>query len=514
MRRRQLLTALSATAVSACAAAIAPSPSASPTSAPTTSPTIAPTVRPTATPASPPNWSALRAQLAGTLVEAATPGYDMARVLYNVRFDAIRPQAIAVCSSVADVQACVRFARATALPLALRSGGHSYAGWSTGAGLVIDVSQMSAISVGSGSVTVGAGARLIDVYDAVARAGAGIAAGSCPTVGITGLTLGGGVGVLTRAWGLTSDQLTNVDIVTADGELRHCDANSEPDLFWALRGGGGGNFGVVTALRFATHPVGDLAIGFLTFPWSRAAAVLSGWQAWIGAAPDALWSTLHLEGGPTPFVSVHAVHVGSAAEIKTQLDGLVAAVGPPDYRESGNRTYRDVMLLEAGCLGRSVAACHLKGTTPTGELARETFVAKSIVAPRALSVDAIGALVDGIATSSATGVSAAILIDALGGAAARIAPDATAFPHRSARAIIQLYSGGLATNGGASIDWLRETFAKARPLIGTGAYVNYIDADLADWADAYYGANLTRLRAVKKRYDPDRVFEFPQAIPS
>jgi len=172
------------------------------------------------------------------------------------------------------------------------------------------------------------------------------------------------------------------------------------------------------------------------------------------------------------------------------------------------------MLLEAGCLGRSVAACHLKGTTPTGELAREIFVAKSIVAPRALSVDAIGALVDGIATSSATGVSAAILIDALGGAAARIAPDATAFPHRSARAIIQIYTGGLATNGGASIEWLRETFAKARPLIGMGAYVNYIDADLADWADAYYGANLTRLRAVKKRYDPDRVFEFPQAIPS
>jgi len=232
----------------------------------------------------------------GHAPRAGDAGYDAARVLYNVRFDAIRPQAVALCTSVADVQASVRFARASAVPLALRSGGHSYAGWSTGAGLVIDVSQMSAISVGSGNVTVGAGARLIDVYDAVARAGAGIAAGSCPTVGITGLTLGGGVGVLTRAWGLTSDQLTNVDIVTADGELRHCDANGEP-ICSGLCAAAVEEFrrGDGAALRDAS--VGDLAIGFLTFPWSRAAAVLSGWQAWIGAAPDALWSTLHLEGG-------------------------------------------------------------------------------------------------------------------------------------------------------------------------------------------------------------------------
>jgi len=177
---------------------------------------------------------------------------DSSALVYNERYAHVHPLAVVRPRGPNDVQAVVRWGRRRGVRVIPRSGGHSYAGWSTGAGLVIDVSQMSAISVGSGSVTVGAGARLIDVYDAVARAGAGIAAGSCPTVGITGLTLGGGVGVLTRAWGLTSDQLTNVDIVTADGELRHCDANSEPDLFWALRGGGGGNFGVVTALRFAT----------------------------------------------------------------------------------------------------------------------------------------------------------------------------------------------------------------------------------------------------------------------
>jgi FAD/FMN-containing dehydrogenase len=516
MRRRHFLGALSATAVSACAAAVVPSPSSSSSPPPSPSPTSAPSARPSPTAPSPPSWNALRAQLAGLVLEPATPGYDDARKIYNTRFDGIRPLAVAVCKSVADVQACVRFARANAVPLALRSGGHSYAGWSTGTGLVLDVSPLAAISVGSGAVTVGAGARLVDVYDAVGAAGAGIAAGSCPSVGVTGLTLGGGIGVLTRAWGPTCDQLTNIDIVTADGELRHCDQSNEPDLLWAARGGGGGNFGVVTALRFATHPITDLALGFLTWPWPAAAAVLSGWQSWMATAPDALWSTLHLEGGSAaPSIAVHAVQVGSAAEISARLDALVTAVGAaPDYRESGARSYRDVMLLEAGCLGRTVAACHLKGSAPGGELGRETYAAKSIVAERPLSSAAIAALVDGIAGASRPGVGgAAVLIDALGGAVSRIATDATAFPHRTATAVLQLYgSWSAAAAGDPTIAWLREIHGKARPLIETGAYVNYIDPDLVDWADAYYGANLARLRAVKARYDPTRLFDFPQAV--
>jgi FAD/FMN-containing dehydrogenase len=445
------------------------------------------------------------------LYQPATAGYDDVRVVYNTRFDGVRPQAVARCASVADVQSCVRFAKDTRVPLALRSGGHSYAGWSTGTGLVVDVGPLAGITPGSGTVTVGAGAKLIDVYDALSAQGRGIAAGSCPSVGITGLTLGGGVGVLARAWGLTCDQLMSAEIVTADGALRRCDANSEPDLFWALRGGGGGSFGVVTSLTFATRPAVDLALGFMTWPWSDARAAVAGWQAWMGAAPDALWSTLHLEGGSAQSVSIHAVYPAPTADLAAQLTALTTSIGrAPSYRESGARSYRDVMLLEAGCLGRSVAACHLRGSTPAGELARETFAAKSIVAERALSDAGIGVLVDGV--GRATG-GAAVLIDALGGAVKAIAPEATAFPHRSASAVIQVYASWPASDpGDTSLAWLRQTHAQARSQIGTGAYVNYIDPDLADWATAYYGQNYARLQQVKRRYDPDGVFDFPQAI--
>jgi len=436
--------------------------------------------------------------------------YDTARVLYNTRFDDVLPAAIARCASPEDVSAAIRFARAPGIPLAVRSGGHSYAGYSTGRGLVIDVSPMSQVAVRDGEATIGAGARLIDVYDTLSAKGAGIAAGSCPTVGITGLTLGGGVGVLTRAWGLTCDDLVAAQVVTADGSVRACDATREPDLFWALRGGGGGNFGVVTSLTLRTHPANDLALGYISWPASRAAAVLGAWSAWMTRVPQTLWSTLHLDAGPSgPTVAVHCVHTGTAAEVNAALDDLVRAAGAPEYREAGTRTYRDVMLLEAACLGRTTQECHLVGTTPEGRLERETYAAKSIVAPGALSSDAVAALIDAMRNIAG----GSVLVDALGGAVARVAADATAFPHRSAFAIVQLI--GNWTFGGdpvAATSWLRATHQRLRPLIGRGAYVNYIDPDLDDWPEAYYGGNYARLRAVKARYDPDRVFDFPQAV--
>jgi FAD/FMN-containing dehydrogenase len=513
MRRRRLLTAVGASAAVACTATMLPSPPPTSTATPraTPSPTIPPTASATAspTPRGAPNWDQLRAAMRGQLYDGA--GIGDTRLLYNTRFDAIEPRAIAQCRAPEDVQACVRFAVANEVPIAVRSGGHSYGGWSTGTGLVIDVSPMAAVSVGNGTVVAGAGARLIDAYDALASRGAGIAAGSCPTVGISGLTLGGGVGVLSRAWGLTCDQLTNIDIVTADGALHHCDINSDADLFWALRGGGTGGFGVVTALRFATHRAEPLALAFLTWPWSDAAAAVAGWQTWMRSAPDALWSTLHLEGGASgQSLSVHAVYPASAQAIAAEVTRLIDAVGrPPSYRESGVRTYRDTMLLEAGCLGRSVAACHLRGSAG-GELGRETFAAKSIVAPGPMTPAATASLVGSVARARG---GAAILIDALGGEVGRIAPDATAFPHRASFAVLQLYASWAAGSAGdTSLAWLRETHAAARPLIGLGAYANYADPDLADWVTAYYGTNYARLQQVKRKYDPGRVFDFPQAI--
>ncbi|MDP9281460.1 MAG: FAD-binding oxidoreductase [Chloroflexota bacterium] len=520
MRRRRFLRGLAVSGTALATACVRESP-------PLTSRPPSPTATATATAATPtpaptaatPDWDALRTALRDGLVRSVDPTYDAARLLYNTRFDGVRPQAIARCATVDDVRECVRFARAYRVPLALRSGGHSYGGWSTGTGLVIDLGRMAAIDVQNGQVVVGAGVRLIDLYDAVAARGQGVPAGSCPTVGVTGLTLGGGVGVLSRAWGLTCDDLVAAQVVTADGQVRECDTTREPDLFWALRGGGGGSFGVVTSLTVRTHAVGDLALGFLTWPWARAAAVIAGWQAWMSRAPDPLWSTLHLEAGTSGgSVSIHAVHTGSARDISSQLDGLVALAGAPSYRESGTRSYRDVMLLEAGCLGRSVAQCHLQGTTPEGQLGRDTFIARSVVAPTALSSSATAALVDGVGSvigRSDVG-SAAVLLDSLGGAVSRVAPSDTAFVHRSAFAIAQLYgSWGAAAPGAvadATASWLRQLHATVRPLIGPGAYVNYADPEPPDWEDAYWGANYARLRQVKAKYDPDRIFDFPQAV--
>jgi FAD/FMN-containing dehydrogenase len=519
MRRRRFLRGLAvggAALATGCAGndlITSPSPTTSPT------PTAIPaTASPSPTVAAP-NWDALRSTLRDGLVRADDPAYDAARVLYNTRFDGIRPLAIARCATAADVAECVRFARTYRVPVALRSGGHSYGGWSTGQGLVIDVGRMSSIEVQNGSVTVGAGARLIDVYDAVAARGQGITAGSCPTVGITGLTLGGGMGVLSRAWGLTCDDLLAAQVVTADGQVRLCDATRDPDLFWALRGGGGGSFGVVTSLSLRTHAVNNLALGFLTWPWARAAQVIAAWQTWMSRAPDSLWSTLRLDtvnGGAA--VAIHAVDVGTASEISALIDGLVALAGAPDYRESGSRNYRDVMFLEAGCLGASASQCHVKGTTPEGRLSRDTFVAKSVVATRALSSDAIRALVD--AVTSAPGRSdisyAGVLLDSLGGAVSRVAPSDTAFVHRDAFAIAQLYGSWDSAAPVAVADgttaWVRQLHATVRPLVGRGAYVNYADPELPDWEDAYYGANYPRLRQVKAKYDPDRLFDFPQAV--
>ena len=468
----------------------------------------------------PPDWDALGRDLHGRLVRPGDRGYDSARRLYNTRFDGIRPAAVARCADPADVRECVAFARRHRVPLALRSGGHSYAGWSTGPGLVLDVGAMNSVRVEAGRVVLGAGARLVDVYAGVARAGVGVPAGSCPTVGITGLTLGGGIGVLTRAWGLTCDNLLAAQVITADGQLLDCDTRHHPDLFWALRGGGGGNFGVVTSLSLRTRPVGPISMVFLSWPWRLAATVLRAWQTWLPHTPDALWSNVHLltSATGTPRVTANAFYLGPAAEAARHVDALVAAVGrAPSGRTTQTRSYAAAMMQLAGCANLTVAQCHLPDQNPRGRLARETYAARSHVFGRPLpssGIDTLVAGVDrlaGIRDAGAGGVQ----VDALGGAVTRLAPDATAFPHRRALAVAQ-YIVGWSTNArpavaAGSLAWLRAYHASMRGH-ATGAYVNYIDPELTDWELAYHGANYQRLRRVKTRYDPDRVFDFPQAV--
>lgn len=426
-------------------------------------------------------------------MQPSDPGYATARLGYNPRFDGQRPAGVVRCAHPADVQACVEFAAATHTRIAARSGGHSYLGYSTpDGGLVVDVGPLSTVDVRpDGTAVIGAGARLMDVYTALAAAGRCLPGGSCPTVGIAGLTLGGGIGLLARAYGLTCDRLESAQLVTADGMLRTASATSTPDLFWALRGGGGGNFGVVTSFTFRTVPAPALTVFSLQFPGT----VLGAWQDWLAGAPDELFAHCIVHGSTPASAEVGGCFVGTPAQLNPLLDALVGRAGAPAGRYVAGMSYLDAMRYAAGCSQLSATQCRPGWTETGGTLQRELFVASSlmVMAPMRDPDAAVGAI-------EGSGLDA--IFDSLGGAVARVSAAATAFPHRAALASVQLYRGGT-----GSVAAVREQLSG---LLGNHGYVNYIDPTVPP--TAYYGGNLPRLRAIAQRYDPDGVFAFAQGL--
>jgi len=472
------------------------------------------------------DWSDLSRALRGTLVRPNSQAYPTARQLFNPRFDNVFPAAIAYCASPADVAACLAFARRFRLPLAPRSGGHSYAGYSTTTGLVLDMTPMSSVVVDAGTrtATVGAGARLIDVYAALAQHGLALPAGTCPTVGIAGLTLGGGVGVLSRKWGLTCDNLLAAQVVVADGRVLTCDALHDPDLFWALRGGGGGNFGVVTSLSFRVHQLATLSLFTLAWPWDVAATVVDAWQHWAPQAPDKVWSGCLLQATSDkqsdPIVQVYGVSIGDVAPLDALLQQLTDRVGvAPLNRSLWEAGLLETMLDEANCSGKTVGECHLPGQNLHGQVPQSTFRAKSDYFTSFLPRRGLDQLVKAISRcqTSPTLGEGGVGLDAFGGAINRVAADATAFVHRDALFSAQ-YAATWNANAAASIvemnhSWLTEMWQEMRPYASGAAYQNYIDPDLVHWQRAYYGSNLPRLQHVKAAYDPSDLFHFEQSIP-
>jgi FAD/FMN-containing dehydrogenase len=416
------------------------------------------------------------------------------------------PDAVARPLDALDVRDAVRWLVSRGVRTRARSGGHSYAGYSTReGGTVLDLRKLSRVSIDrrAGTATIGAGAQLIDVYAALNARGITIPAGSCPSVGIAGHALGGGMGLVGRAFGLASDNLMAVQIVTVDGKLRTVDSRHEPELLWALRGGGGGNFGVATAFKFRTHPIPRAASWFIVrWPWSSAGAALDAWLRWAPHVKDAMTSVFHLETGPS--VLVAGQYLGSAHDLGALLRPMAAVAGASV--SSGMQDYFGLMLRWAGCVGRSRESCHTTGTRPGGMLERASFRAKSDYLMKSLSASGRAVLTGAIEQRQAQPGSGAILFDAYGGAINRVPPGKTAFVHRNAICCIQYlsYDGGEA--------WLDTTHAKMRPHVSGMAYQNYIDHDLGDWRRAYYGANYRRLVAVRREVDPHHYFDFAQAI--
>jgi FAD/FMN-containing dehydrogenase len=444
------------------------------------------------------------------------------RLTQNPRWDTSRPLAVLSAETASDVAVAIAFAAKYRVPLALRSGGHSYPGYSAGGApgtgvrpsLVIDTRRMSQVQLAAdNTVRIGAGASLVAVYDAIGSQGRAIAGGSCATVGITGLTLGGGVGVLVRAYGLTCDSLVGVEIVTADGTVHSATATTDPDLFWASQGGGGGHLGVVTALTFATKPAPDVTMFSLGWHFADAAAVVAAWQNWAPTADPKLWSTLKLLNGARyttePGVFVSGTWLGDPAALAGELAAFVGAAGAPKSRSSSTRGYREAMMLYAGCGTSPAAACT---TGAGGILTRESFAATSHVASAKLDAAGIQTLIDTVKTARAVPgmIEGGISMDALGGAVQDVASDATAFPHRGALMTVQ-YTATF--TDGADPDplarWVRGFRTSLVAQWGDAAYVNYADADIAD-PSSYFGANTTRLQKIARRYDPEGRFTQPQ----
>ncbi len=468
-------------------------------------------------PSAPP-WSDLARNMHGAVLQPTDAAYPAAARLYNPRFDAAaHPTAIARCATDADVAAAISFAATHRYPFVLRSGGHSYAGWSTTPGLVVDVSELNSVVVDPASKTarIGAGAKLATVYAALAAKGVALAAGSCPTVGIAGLAQGGGVGVLTRAYGLTCDAVRAVDVVTADGKPRQANSSKDSDLFWALRGGGGGSFGAVTAFTVAVRPAPTVHTFYYAWPFEQANLMLATWQDWIGGADRRITSTCKLlsdPGSASQTALVAGTWIGAAKDLDKQVEPLLSKLPKPATTSVHSHTYAEAMFLEAGCSGTDAASCLASALSPTN---RQAFAATSSVLYGKLNALAIKTTVDNAsAAMNLTGlIEGGVSFDALGGAVLDQDTSATAFGHRDATAIVQYtatYGTGMQPT---AYDGYVRTFRNTMALwMGNGAYVNYADPTITDYGDAYWGANYPRLQQIKRQYDPDQLFTFPQAV--
>lgn len=468
-------------------------------------------------------WIDLASGLDGTVVLPESEQYESAYRTFIKRFDHIRPAGVVIPENEADVVEAVRFAQRHGIHAAARSGGHSFGGYSTTEGMVIDLRRLSGVRVTDQHASIGGGALIIDVQAGLREHGLGLPTGTCPSVGLAGLALGGGLGVTGRRYGFTSDHLTGARIVLADGRIVETDSRREPELFWALRGAGGGNFGIVTRMDFLAHPVTDVTVFSVEWPWSSAAALIDAWQQWAPHGPDELTSGLSLSAGDTPeeapVALVDGQVLGDRADTERLIGRLESMVGAEPLRVDTIATmrYHAAAMHWAGCSESTVSACHLAGVTPDGELSRYEYrLTKSQLFNRPLPQAGLDSVIGELLAERVPGYGRELEFGSLGGAYNRVAPDATALFHRDCLFDIK-YATNIEMTEAASVKesgtrWIERIAAAMLPWASGRSYQNYIDPSLANWREAYYGSNYERLQKVKRRYDPARFFRFAQAV--
>ncbi len=433
---------------------------------------------------------ALRSSLRGALLLPGQPGYDEARRVLNASIDR-HPALVVQPTGTADVCTAVRFARQHGLLLAVKCGGHSYAGKSTcDGGLQIDLSRMRAVRVDpKARVAYVAGGSLLGELDHEAMAfGLVTTAGTVSHTGVGGLTLGAGFGRLARRYGLALDNLRAVDIVTADGRLLHASADENPDLYWGVRGGGG-NFGVVTTFEFGLHPMQRQVVGGdLVFPISRARELLDFYANFSLAAPDDLYCDAVMNapaGGKDGAFIIHVCHSGPAADAERALAPL---------RQLGKPLADSVQAVDYVALQRSWDRTDPRNE---GEYLKSGFINDF---PPGL----VSALFDGFRPDP--GRETTVFFQHSGGAIGRIAPDATAFPHRHSRLnMFSVVTWDLDTDGAPHVAYIKDYWGKLQRYTD-GYYTNEVANEPQRQVDENYQGNIGRLTQLKNKYDPTNLF--------
>ncbi|MFL6274607.1 MAG: FAD-binding oxidoreductase [Blastocatellia bacterium] len=438
-------------------------------------------------------------QSRGRIITPAEPGYQQACQEWNERL-VTHPREIVYCQNAQEVAAALRSALDRGLPFRLRCGGHSYECFSmVDEGVVIDVTDMNTISVNAErtAAVIGGGARLGDVYAKLFQVGVTIPAGTCPGVGVSGLTLGGGLGMLVRSRGLLIDSLLAVEMVDAQGQVLIADPSHHADLYWACRGGGGGNFGIVTALKFRVEPIADVTTFNIVWKWADFAKTMDAWQRWGPEADRRISSFLILRPPSADSTILLGEFVGGADELRELLEPLASA-GQPKQVVIQTMPYGDAVNYIATTEGvAGDPASRVKGNS--------AFVAELF------DRSAIQLLEEWMAKAPAGAVPQ---FYALGGAISEVAPEATAFLHRRSRVLLTFASSWTnASDDRANIEWVEGVHQAMWSYTTGGAYVNIPDRELEGWLWAYYGDNLPRLMEVKRQYDPGNVFHFEQSIP-
>jgi FAD/FMN-containing dehydrogenase len=441
----------------------------------------------------------LRTLMEGRVVLRGDDDYARTRQIWNGAVQH-QPALFAVCETSNDVQAAVRSARFHGLSLSVRGGGHDWAGRALRHdGLVIDLSRMTQVEVDleQSVATIQGGATAADVISATSPYGLVAATGNCGTVGMVGLTLGGGYGPLTSRYGLALDNLLGAEVVLADGRLIKCDDDNNPDLFWAIRGGGG-NFGVIASMRIRLHPIRHVLAGMMLFPWAKAEAVLHGYAEAFATAPDELSILAGIlpgrDGSPLAFLA--PMWSGGDSKQGEELIARLRQLGAPVMDQVGTITYQDWlgMFGAAAPVGRHYAAKNrsLAQLTPA----------------------VISALIAGGQQRSS--LFSAIILHDFRGAATRVPLAATAFGLRKEHVMVEIIAAWEPTaksDGENHRDWARTLSENLAPHALPGGYPNMLGPDDDEQTAHAYGTNLGRLQQVKRLYDPDGVFTSAISLP-